>query len=458
MDMLQHGTTMTWPMALKGVLCVFGSWRTDYTTLEDGLFDPEVEVVWVFTEDDIVPPYRGRRQPYINIDGSWPMEQVAAGILARFQRKAAFCGAVSFSEEEIPLANRLNAILSDGRPSSWATRRQIDKFDLYTVLKAAQVPTVRFDVWRTWDELAVLVAQGYRQGDYVLKPANASDSAGVYRSLPGESVQDSFANFQSSCAKATRLGHRLLRSGQMYLIMEYIEWNGAPIEITSDALVRNGRVDLLVVHEKMKTAAYAPFFDQLMVAPPVFQPLAARLPEIQEVTQQVVSALDFQQGAVHLECRLTQERCIPIDCALRPGGGYIPHAIYQLSGIDVRLAHVASHLAVLPEPRGGTGGPGGTCIGALYASLVPTFEIRTRLVSDLEGHPAIFAIAASEEFIAEPQFTADASLSLGVRASTATEALTLFNEITALAEGKSGLLAAAALPAGDHRTGGEIDG
>lgn len=427
---------MTWPLALKGVLCVFGAWRTDYRTLEEGLFDPDVEVVWVFTEDDILPPYPGRAQPYLNINGSWPMEVVASEILGRRRRAGAFRGAVSFSEEEIPLANMLADRLSGGRPGPWAHRRQVDKAAFYSLLKAAGVPVVRFDLWRTPEELAALAAQGYRQGEYVLKPTSASESAGVYRSRPGESVQESFAHFQNCCAQAARLGHRLLRSGQEYLIMEYISWDGVPVEITCDALVRRGRLEVLVIQEKMKTASWAPFFDQLMVAPPVSAPIAARVPEIREVTQQVISALGYRQGAVHLECRLTGERCIAIDCALRPGGGYIPHAAYLLSGVDLRLAHVASHLFALPARRGGGERAGGTCIGALYSTLIPSLEARTRLVSALEGHPALFALTPGEAFITEPQFTADATLSLGVCARTPHEALALFNAFTARAGGE----------------------
>lgn len=424
--------TMAWPMALKGVLCIFGAWKSGYTTLEDGLFDPQVEAVWVFTEDDILPPYPASAQPYLNINGDWPMGHVAEEILARVRQKAAFRGAISFSEEEIPLANMLNDLLSGGRPCTWSSRRQIDKATLYSLLKEAQAPTVRFDLWRTWEELAEIAATGYQQGHYVLKPINASDSAGVYRSWPEESLQESFVHFQSCCAQASRLGHRLLLGGQAYMIMEYIDFDGGPVEITCDVFVRRGQVEVLVVHEKLKTAAFAPFFDQLMVAPPVSLSIATRLQEIREVTQRTIDAVGFRQGAVHLECRLTPQRCIPIDCALRPGGGYIPHAVYQLSGVDLRLAHVASHLAELPEPLGPVVGAGGTCIGALYTTHIPSLEVRTRLVSAMAGHSAIFALAVSEEFITNPQFTADATLSLGVGAQTPADALRLFNAFTAL--------------------------
>jgi hypothetical protein len=313
---------------------------------------------------------------------------------------------------------------------------------------------VRFDLWSTPDELADLVARGYQQGCYVLKPVNASESAGVYRSWPTESVEESFAHFQSTCAQAGRLGHRLLRPGQVYLIMDYIECEGEPLELTAEVLVRSGEVNLLVVQEKMITAAFAPFFDQLMVAPPVSPSIILRLPEIREVTHMVVSALGIQQSVLHLEFRLTQRSCIPIDCAMRPGGGFIPHAVYQLSGVDLRLAHVASHVTDLAASRHAPTETGGTCIGALYSTLIPSLELRMSLISVLEGHPAIFALACGQAPIADPQFTADATLSLGVRASTPAEALLLFNGFTTLAEEEKDHHAAAASP-GDHSQKGD---
>lgn len=431
-------------MQLHGVLCVFGSWKADYTMLEDAIFDPGVQTVWVFTEEDLVPPYEGRAQAYLNIDGTWPMEKVIAAILAHIQGQAPFCGAASFSEEEILLANMLNTHLSNGRPPDRAIRQQVDKAAFYTRLREAGVSMVRFDLWRTWDELANLVAQEYQQGKYVLKPVNASESAGVYRSRAEESVEETFARFQSTCAQAVRLGHRLLRPDQVYLIMEYIECDGKPVELTAEVLVRAGEVILLVVQEKMKTAAFAPFYDQLMVAPPVSPSIVLRLPEIREVTHRVVSALNIQHSVLHLEFRLTLQNCIPIDCAMRPGGGFIPHAVYQLSGVDLRLAHVASHFAGLPDPSKVLDEASGTCIGALYSTLIPSLDLRRRLIFAFEEHPAVFALAGGEAPMAEPQFTADATLSLGVHGKTPNEALRLFNEFTTLAEKENGHPAAAA--------------
>jgi hypothetical protein len=341
---------------------------------------------------------------------------------------------VSFSEEEVFLATMLNTHLSGGQPPALTVRRQIDKASFYTLLKEAGAPMVCFDVWQTADELEAIVAQGpYRQGWYVLKPTGASDSAGVYRSRPTESLRESLAQFRASCEEAGRLGHQLLRSDQSFLIMEYIEWGGEPVEITSEVLVRDGEIALLVVHEKMKTASFAPFFDQLMVAPPVSPSIITRLPEIREVTRMVVSALEIQQGVLHVEFRLTQQSCIPIDCAMRPGGGFIPHAVYQLSGIDLRLAHVASHLFPLSDHEGRSApGAGGTCIGALYATLFPSQLASAHLISLLSAEQAVFALSANEELIRNPLFTADAAVSLGVQASTSAEALGLYDRYTAL--------------------------
>lgn len=434
MDTLNN-ITRQWSMQFRGVLCIFGRWKAHYATLEEGLFDQEVNVVWVFTESDLVPPYEG--QPYICIDGTWPMEEVTKAILARVDRDASFCGAVSFSEEEVLLANMLNTHLSGGQPSALAVRRQIDKVTFYTVLKGAGVPMVSFDVWRTADDLEAILTRGpYRQGWYVLKPTGASDSAGVYRSRPTESLRESLAQFQAYCEEAGRLGHQLLRRDLLFLIMEYIEWEGEPVEITSEVLVRDGEIALLVVHEKRKTAAFAPFFDQIMVAPPVSPFIVSRLPEIREVTHMVVSALSIRQGVLHVEFRMTAQSVIPIDCALRPGGGFIPHAVFQLLGVDLRLAHVASHLFPLASPEiGSAPGVGGTCIGALYANHFPSPQASARFLSFLSGEPSVFALSANEELIWNPMFTADAVVSLGVQASTSTEALRLYDRSTALAAG-----------------------
>lgn len=422
-------------MQLKGVLCVFGDWKAHYATLEEGLFDREVQVVWVFTESDLVPPYAG--QAYICIDGTWPMEAVGNAILSRVGCDASFCGAVSFSEEEVLLANMLNAHLSAGKPPALSVRRQLDKAAFYTRLRQAGAPMVRFDTWQSVADLEAIMAEGtYRQGRYVLKPIGASDSAGVYRSRPDESLHDSIAQFQVYCREAGRLGHQLLRSDQSYLVMEYIECAGEAVEVTSEVLVRNGEIVLLVVHEKMKTAAFAPFFDQLMVAPPVTPLIVSRVPQIREVTNRVVSALEIAQGVLHVEFRLSQQDCIPIDCAMRPGGGFIPHAVYQLSGTDLRLAHVAAHLIPLPDQEGRNApGAGGTCIGALYANLFPSRQASARLISLLSAEQAVFAFSANEELVGNPLFTADAAVSLGVQASNSAEALRLYDRYTALGGG-----------------------
>jgi hypothetical protein len=437
-----RSATRQWSMQFNGVLCVFGYWKARYATLEEGLLDPQVQVVWVFTESDVVPPYEG--QAYICIDGTWPMEEVAKAIWARVERPARFCGAASFSEEEVLLANMLNDHLSGGQPAALAVRRRIDKASFYTLLKEAGVPMVRFDMWRTVDELAAIVGSGaYRQGWYVLKPTGASESAGVYRSRPTESLRESVAQFQAYCEAAGRLGHQLLRSDQSFLVMEYIECDGEPVEVTSEVLVRNGEIDLLVVHEKRKTAAFAPFFDQIMVAPPVSPSIMVRLAEIREVTRIIVSALSIQQSVLHIEFRLTRESCIPIDCAIRPGGGFIPHAVYMLSGVDLRLAHVASHLIPLAWSESiGAPGVGGTCIGALYAPHFPSPQAAGAFLPFLSGQPAVFALSANEEQIGSPMFTADAAVSLGVQASTSSEALALYDRYAALAAGRPDLRSA----------------
>jgi len=307
-----------------------------------------------------------------------------------------------------------------------AIRTLIGKHMLYTALQAASLPMVPFHTWTTDAELEALVEQGiYRQGLYVLKPVESSDSAGVYRSLPEENVKDTLHNYRSYCQESCRIGLTALQR-QLSLVMEYIDYDGIPIELTADGIIENGRVVFQVIHEKAQVREFAPFFDGRMVAPPVSPCVRDRLPQITATAQKVVDVLKLFNCVFHFEYRLTDTHCIPIDCALRPGGGFIPHAIYVLSGIDLILAHIETHLVAHRTRTYPAQLAGGTCIGALYASPSIGAPQFAQLVEALERQESVLAVYHKQAPPVNPMFTVDAGLSLGIYAKTPEEACTCF--------------------------------
>jgi hypothetical protein len=208
--------------------------------------------------------------------------------------------------------------------------------------------------------------------------------------------------------------------------MEYIDYHGTPVEVTADGLIVDGEVVLHVVHEKLHVTAFAPFFDKRMVAPPLSPDIYARQSQIAGTTRKLVSALQLTDGVFHLEYRLTEKHCIPIDFALRPGGGFIPHAIYALTGVDLILAHVESHfdrgrMRIYPQDI-----TRGTCIGALYAAPEISGALFEQLANDLRQQPGVLGLYIKRTPTVDPRFTVDAGLSLGVVASTPTAAYSLF--------------------------------
>lgn len=425
--------TRTWPMRYVGIWCVFGDWKFDYSTLKEAIADPGVEIVCVYTNQVTLKEVPTLSQDW-GLHSSFCIEEhksvgeIADRVLGSLSTKRSFCGAVCFNESELALANQLNRILGAPIPSQRAIRRLIDKHTFYTTLSNAGLPTARFHLWKSESDLEQLLERGlYRQGYYVLKPTGGSDSAGVYRSRPHEDLHTSFLNYRACCQESARIGLTNLDK-QTSLIMEYIDYDGTPVEVTADGVVADGKVILHVVHEKLHTAAFSPFYDRRMVAPPCSPEVLTSEEKIAEATCKLVSALQFTDGVFHLEYRLTREECIPIDCAFRPGGGFIPHAIYALTGVDLILAHVQSHFQGTGNQRLPSIVPvtGGSCIGAIYTLPEADPEVFGRLVAYLEQREEILGLHAKQRSVHDPRFTVDACLSLGVLAHTSEKARTLF--------------------------------
>jgi len=423
-------------MRYVGVWCIFGNWKFRYQTLKEAIRDPEVEIVCVYTNDVTL-----KENPTLSadwglhssfyVDEHWSLAEITTKVLSSLRQKRPFCGAVCFNEGELALANQLNRMLADTASLEFSERKLIDKYTFYATLKAASLPMVNFHLWQTAAELEALLAQGsYQQGSYILKPAESSDSAGVYRSLLDEDVKTSVQKYRAYCQESQRIGFKSVHE-QPSLIMEYVDYDGVPVEITADGIVEDGRVVVHVIHEKLHMTEFAPFFDKRMVAPPMSSELRDRLPEIAATTQHVVSALQLSHCVFHLEYRLTRDRCIPIDCALRPGGGFIPHAIYVLTGIDLILAHIESHFTERRELGGKyqVSIEGATCIGALYASPSVNPATFAHLAAALRHEENVLGVYVKQAPAVNPMFTVDAGLSLGIVAKTPREANTLFEEL-----------------------------
>ena len=442
--LFMHATdvTRTWPMRLVGVWCFFGNWKGTYRSILEATRDPEIDVICVYTEGTgrvldeypTLPDEWGHRAS-LRIDGTWPTAAVAAAVLEYRTPGRPFLAAVCFTEDEVSLANQLNRALGAETVPAFAIRPIIDKVAFYTILQQAGVPVAQFHVLTDSQDIEALVSSGvYRQGSYILKPAAGAYSAGVYRSRPDEDVRATLRNFHALRQQSGRLGHSEFQE-QPVIVMDYVEWQCRPIELAADGVVKHGEVVAHVVSEKLRVPHFAPFFDQRMVALPSSPDVRDRVREVGETTQRIMTALGFSNGVFHLEYRLSADACIPIDCGLRPGGGFIPHAVFQLTGVDLILAHVAAHFAPDSLPATATHLDGGTCIGALFGNSGLTPKRVSAMVRMLTSQKDVFGVHATDTHITSPVFTDDAVISFGVVAATPGDALSRFESLACTTTG-----------------------
>lgn len=391
-----------------GVYGLFGDVKTTYQTLAELKSDTDVEVFEV-----------GFDQRQSTLEGI-NLANVSSNSTLPFR-----C-AVAVRDDGIELANMINREFLGNGSSSLAIRPNLyDKSIIYNRLKSASIAVANFDTAKSDSELEAILTSGkYSQGHYIIKPSMGTNAIGVYRSKPDETPTESLKNYKA----ANRWSSELISSGEASVVMEYVDWDGEPVEVSVDGIVVEGRLVFHAVHEKIKLSTEAPFRVTQMVFPPISARIVDRLSAISDTAQSSVSALDLANGVIHFEFRLTSDEIFPVDLAFRPGAGFTPHAVLRLTGVDLRLAHFASHLGLLdankyqPETISG-----GTCIGALYASTQSRISQTTlrEIAQDLSDKN-VFASNVRSSIIEDPLWIPDVAISIGVFGQTVEEAMDWF--------------------------------
>ncbi len=166
----------------------------------------------------------------------------------------------------------------------------------------------------------------------VIKPVDNQSGRGVQIVQQACEATQAFAKAQP-----------LSRSGRVLL-----EQHLTGTELIVDGFVTDGEVTVLAV------AVKTPYADNPTISKRIHYPLAADLPvaltELQQVTQNTITALGLRQGVFHAEMMLCADRIVPIDVAARGGGVLIyRHVLPHVSGVDVNRAMI--ELAMGQRPR-----------------------------------------------------------------------------------------------------------
>lgn len=389
-----------------------GDVRSDYRNLSEMKRDPKVSIFEFGFDQRTSAP--------------------GASVLASSRKMIpdGFRCAVSMTDAGVELANALNREFADEVLVSHAIRvPMVDKSAIYKHLLASGVKVPSFEVAENVERLPQAInAFKLQKADLILKPVRGERAHIVYRPRLDESTDDIVRTLRSKLSSSEDAS-----VDEPIIVMEYISWDGKPVEIAVDGVVVGGRVLFSQVHEKIQQSTGFTFKDKMMVCPPITSEILTRVDEIRSIAQVVISALRHESGVFHIEMRLTEKDAFVIDCSLRPGGGFIPHAVERRSKVDLRYAHVRSHFTDLDDTiLGNLTDVGGTCIGVLYAS--PESSITNASLTALQGRlneQDVFAANVRTSLVQDPLWKPDLAVSVGFHADTAEQAAQKFLDLKA---------------------------
>jgi hypothetical protein len=327
-------------------------------------------------------------------------------------------GAVGFDD----WWNTALAALNPHWPLAAARGLVTDKARLYTALAAHGVPVPDFITGPLSGQLLTdaLAALGPRP---VLKPSTGDGSRGVFRCHADQGVDANLALYRQHL--------RLDRVDPTTPIIATQYLGGqAPLEVSVDAVICQGRIVRSTVHEKATVTAVHPYVDRIMISPPVDPAITTTLPLLEDVMAAVVTVLALTDGVVHTELRLHEYRWHVLDVGVRPGAGLISHAVLARTGIDPRLIHSAACLnrsvspAALAHARPTHAA---TCIACCYITPNQRPQIQlnrhAELAVRLRDDPAVIGWHLNVAETADEVYLSDAGLSIGIGAPDPAAAL-----------------------------------
>jgi ATP-grasp domain len=301
----------------------FGEWTDKNKSLKDIEGDPNIDVVQV--------------DPLLAI--KFPPNRLIE--ILRGKSSLPLLGFASVDDDGFPLANCLNFELT-GKNFSHQEPRELmrNKLKLYNHLSKNNLPTVGFFAVDSLSDITEIergLEEKIKTESFVIKPAIGEDSDGVYRSKPQESLAETLASYEANLERINLYKRNYLGLGSAHIFMEYIEFNGEPVEVIVDGYFCNRKCVVFSIGEKICVRKYEPFFDTLIVSPPNDKKILANSDQLREVTEKILLSLGVNHGPFHFEFRINSSGVIPIDCSLRVGGGYVNQMVEELTGVDLNF-------------------------------------------------------------------------------------------------------------------------
>ncbi|UTR13427.1 ATP-grasp domain-containing protein [Salipaludibacillus sp. LMS25] len=320
-------------------------------------------------------------------------KQTATETVLKYNHKHKISGVLTWSDKDVELVAYLANELGVPGTSLDSARNARSKYLMREAWNSDPELSPRYKKVTTINEL--YDAADVLSYPLIFKPVGASGSKSIIKI-------DSKKELEPAYEQMIRNTNPERDKIYSYFPFEYIleEYLDGP-EVTVDGLVQNGEIYIVGVIDKHITLEHSLEYFAIF---PSNKPQEV-VSEIEAKAEQAVKLLGLDNTAFHLECRVTKNGVRIIECAARPGGGYIAsHLITMATGYSfqeqvIRMAigekvnfanlrnykQHAGMIILLPEQKGSIEQIDGL-IQALEVNNIQQF-IQTKQIGDYVNIP-----------------------------------------------------------------------
>lgn len=269
---------------------------------------------------------------------------LVAQTIAIAQKHVVLC-AVTFQETDIVLCAEINAALGVPAASPSAARICRDKSLQRALLLSAGIASVHFvGVSNMNDALEAAKKIGY---PVILKPTRAAASMNVCLVHDDITLREEASKIESLAQSGKGLYfEKDAAIADTMIVEEYLPGT----EVTLDGVVVKAHLHLGGIHNKMDMNG--PYFEEDLYSLPYKEPEVEK--SLEAIAAKICSALGLENSLFNAELRRSREgefRVIEFSC--RPTGGRAYRDIFDVYGIDLVSAHIASLAPLLADRLSG---------------------------------------------------------------------------------------------------------
>ena len=259
---------------------------------------------------------------------------------AQIQKAAAqkpFSAVIATDDVTVPLVKGISEKLGLPTNGSRALRASTDKAAFRTACFEQGLPSPAFFVVRAGEP----VDPSFERVGFpcVAKPLSLSASRGVIRCDTREELLSAVVRIRQLLVQENS------EAGQEILVEEYLPGN----EYSVEALLHDGQLEILAIFEKPEPMT-GPFFEETIYVTPA-QLDTPTLASIKTTLNTMAVALEFREGPLHAEVRISEGGIFFIEVASRTIGGRCGKVIKFLTGASLETWVLANAVRQSITPR-----------------------------------------------------------------------------------------------------------